>query len=111
MYDCQRRTPWSACSPWERNLPVREMDSPTVTSDLLHIRKRPGDTSDIASSTPYIFCDGPRYNRGIGTRAPWGRTQTVFLEHARDIGQTVMNVQIGRASCRERVESWGVAAE
>ena len=23
----------------------------------------------------YIFCDGPRYNRGTGTRFPWGCTQ------------------------------------
>src|SRR5215831_14417395 len=25
----------------------------------------------------YIFCDGPRYNRGTGTCFPWGCTQTV----------------------------------
>src|ERR1700680_2422042 len=37
MYDCQRRIPSSACWPKGRNLPVREMDSPTATSVLLHI--------------------------------------------------------------------------
>src|SRR6266851_4346208 len=37
MYDCQRRIPWSACWPCGQNLPVREMDSPTATSVLLHI--------------------------------------------------------------------------
>src|ERR1700730_2017223 len=43
MYHCQRRMPWSACCPWRRNLPVREMDSPTVTSVLPHIPYRGGD--------------------------------------------------------------------
>ncbi len=43
MYDCQRRMPWSACCPWRQNLPVREMDSPTVTSVLLHIAYRDGN--------------------------------------------------------------------
>ena len=68
------------------------MDSPTVTSGLLHIRKRPGDASDIASSTRYIFCDGPRYSCGIGTRSPGVARKRSLLEHARDAGQTVMNV-------------------
>src|ERR1700693_4023492 len=62
MYDCQRRIPWSACWPCGRNLPVREMDSPTATSVLLHLTLR-GTTLMLGPENPAL---GKRSAKTVG---------------------------------------------
>src|SRR5215469_8688841 len=68
------------------------MDSPTAISGLLHIRRRPGDTSDIALGHGTSFVMDRATIVALAPLSLGLHAKRSLLEHARDAGQTVMNV-------------------